>query len=255
MLRLTIRNRVPVTIPKVKIVFGLMLLLFTSLGGDAWAELPFQVGERLVFDIRWAGIHAGTAELAVEEEVEYGGRSVLRLTSTARSSPFISRIYPVEYSAESLWDPAGGFSRRYRIRQREGRYRRQLEIFLNQEERMALYYRNQDSRRIFFIPHGVQDALSTLFKFRTFPASVGSWRTVPTFASRRSWDVEVEVEAREVIETPGESSGPSSEAEASLPGDLPPHGRRPHLGDRRPLSCPPPDEEPGADRPLHRHHH
>ena len=134
--------------------------------------------------------------------MEYRGRSVLRLTSTARSSPFISRIYPVEDSAESLWDPAGGFSRRYRIRQREGRYRRQLEIFLNQEERMALYYRNQDSRRIFFIPHGVQDALSTLFKFRTFPASVGSWRTVPTFASRRSWDVEVEVEAREVIETP-----------------------------------------------------
>ena len=63
LLMLTIKNRVPVTIPKIKIVFGLMLLLFTSLGGDAWAELPFQVGERLVFDIRWAGIHAGTAEL------------------------------------------------------------------------------------------------------------------------------------------------------------------------------------------------
>ena len=178
------------------------LFLPASVWGRAGAELPFRVGERLVFAIGWAGIHAGTAELAVDGEEEFEGVPVLRLTSKARSAPFISQFYPVEDRAESLWDPVGGFSRFYQIHQREGRYRRKLRILLDQEENIALYYRNLEPGRAALIPYGVQDALSSLYKFRTFSSSVGSRHIIPTFASRKHWDVEVQVQGREVIETP-----------------------------------------------------
>ncbi|MBI2881798.1 MAG: DUF3108 domain-containing protein [Candidatus Tectomicrobia bacterium] len=174
-------------------------------GGAAWAEgpLPFRVGERLTFSVTWFGIPAGTSELSVAGRTTYAGTPVFRLTSTARSNEVFSLFYPVDDRFESFWDPAKGHPLYYWLRQREGSYRSWKRVVLDQESNLAFYKRNREPAWGYVIRYGVQDALSSLYKLRALPGEVGAGSRVRVlaFASKKNWETEVRVEARETLRT------------------------------------------------------
>lgn len=160
------------------------------------------VGERLTFKISWLGIPAGTATLAVEEQAEVGGRLAARIVSTARSNDFVDVFYKVRDRAESVFDCEGRYSRRFLLRSREGRRRRERVYTFDlagQEVRVEQPGRGE---RRFPLPGPVQDPLSSLYVIRTEPLEVGRSIVLSAFEGERRWDLEVQVLRRERVRVP-----------------------------------------------------
>ncbi|GAB4389547.1 MAG: DUF3108 domain-containing protein [Thermodesulfovibrionales bacterium] len=212
------------------------LLLFSLALGVSRAS-AFTVPERLVFDLKWLGIKAGTAVLEVRE----GSGGGLMIVSTAESDPWVSVFYTVRDRVESVLsdraDPeapedggAGGEGAalpassgdpgpaetpspegslgvygllpvNYHIMTREGRHRKDKEITFDRARGKALYMDHLNGeRKEAEVPYGVHDPLSSFYLVRTMDLQVGKSVYVPVFDSKRLWSVEVQVLRKERVE-------------------------------------------------------
>lgn len=184
----------------------IFLLIFFSLNGSAdtgavESTKPFKVGERLVFELTWFGIKAGWATLEVKEGLNYNGREVIRIVSTARSNKFISVFYPVDDRTETLIDSLENYSLRFLLRMREGSYRSDREILFDQEKYKAIFIKDGRTETYDVSPK-VQDALSSFYYLRTLDLKVGSQVYIKVFDNGKDYEAEVQVLKRERIETP-----------------------------------------------------
>ena len=65
---------------------------------------PFQPGERLLYDVKMLGAHAGQALLAAGAPTKYAGREVQPVVGFIRSGEFLNKFYPVENRLVVLLD-------------------------------------------------------------------------------------------------------------------------------------------------------
>jgi hypothetical protein len=165
------------------------------------AAFALDIPERLVFDLTWTGIKAGTA---VQEIVD-GGDSI-KVTSTARSADYISVFFPVEDKIESTLSKAQGSSlglpRHYRMKVREGKHRRDKEITFDQSKGKAYYTDNLGGEKaVVDILPNTYDAYSSFYHIRTLKLEVGKSVFVNILDNKQLWNVEVQVLKKEKIET------------------------------------------------------
>lgn len=178
---------------------ALLFFLFLALWGRAWAV---GIPERLVFDLTWTGVKAGTATLEIMNE-----RDSVRIVSTARSADWLSVFYEVDDRVESVLSggeaaPFPGKARTYRVRLREGRHRRDKEVVFEHEKGRVSYIDHlRKSRRIYPIGNGTFDPLSSFYHIRSLPLEVGRSLYVDIFDSKKMWHVEVQILRRERIRT------------------------------------------------------
>src|SRR5512140_2219918 len=104
------------------------LLIFLFIFPSLSFARGFRVPEKLVYDLKWAGIKTGTATLEFQSENEK-----TRIVSTARSADWVSVFYTVEDRIEAeLSSPrqaaVPGMPRTYRVRIWEGRHKRNKEV-------------------------------------------------------------------------------------------------------------------------------
>ncbi len=172
-------------------------LAATGLPADA-----FSLPEKLVYDLSWTGINAGTATL----EIARNGNSV-RIVSTARSADWISIFYTVDDRTESLLaqphPPAlVGFPENYHMQIREGRHRRDKEVTFDQKRHTAVYVDHLAGERKELDTRGtVFDPLSAFYYVRTLRFEVGRPVFVDILDSKKLWNVEVQVLKKERITT------------------------------------------------------
>jgi len=165
------------------------------------AMQAYALGERLVYDVRYMGIRAGTAVLEVLDKTEMNGRDVYHVLSTVQSNDFISFFYPVDNRIESFIDTEKLYSHFIKIKQRQGKRRREKVIGFNQVHHRAVQIKNNRST-IFEIPPNVQDSLSSLYFFRTLPpVDVGTSAFIPVHESRKNWELEIQVLSKERVKT------------------------------------------------------
>ncbi|MEW6409050.1 MAG: DUF3108 domain-containing protein [Nitrospirota bacterium] len=152
--------------------------------------------EKLLYDIAWNGILAGTALLEVKSN-----EKDTSITWKVQSLPFWSIFYHVESMAESHLS-GNGYPVNYRIRQKEGRYRSNKEVVFEHEKGRAIFFNHlNNTKENHNIPtNGVWDVLSGLYFLRTQPIEVGIPLYVDIFDSKRLWKVEVQVLRKEKIE-------------------------------------------------------
>jgi len=162
--------------------------------------VPFFVGEELGFEIRWIGLLAGYASLAVGSQVSKDGHEVYPIIAQARSSPVFSWFYRVHDIGETYVDVRGLYPWYYRLDQREGTRVVARTVTFDQIRGQAVYTKNQEPPQALGVPPGVQDSLSSLYLLRTLPLQVGQATTIKTFANGRTYDVEVHVMRRETID-------------------------------------------------------
>ncbi len=187
---------------------ALTLRLLLAAAALACAWLPargadaFAIPEKLVYDLTWTGVTAGTATLEVVED-----RESLRIISTAHSADWVSLFYTVDDRVETTL--AKGRSRlflaqpqNYRMKLREGRHRRDKEVIYDHARRKAVYINHLDrERKEFTITEDAFDPLSVLYYVRSIRLDVGKPVFVDIFDSRKLWNVEVQVLRRERIST------------------------------------------------------
>lgn len=173
-----------------------LLCLFTP------AASAFTIPERLVYDLTWTGVKAGTATLEFT-----GSGNSSKIISTARSASWVSVFYTVDDRIEStLTAPDSsspiGLPMNYRVKVREGRHRRDKEVVFRHDIRQARYIDHLGGDNDNYDIHeNTFDPLSSFFFVRKARIEVGKSIFVNVFDSKKLWNVEVQVLRREKIET------------------------------------------------------
>ncbi len=181
-----------------------LFILFSSPPFAQGAGRPhaFGPGERLVYDISYMGMSAGTAVMEVKEAIRHNGRVVYPIVSTAQSNDMVSLFYPVNDRVESLIDAEEIYSHRIDVKQHQGKKRREKVIDFDQTQHLATQHR-KGKKEVFTIPAEVQDSLSSLYFFRNQPLpEVGRSIFIPVHESEKNWNLEIRLLGRERLTTP-----------------------------------------------------
>ncbi|MBI1883877.1 MAG: DUF3108 domain-containing protein [Chlamydiae bacterium] len=154
-----------------------------------------RVGEKLTYLLRWGVIPVGWATLHVHGIQEYEGHRVYHIVMEAGSNSFLSTFYKVRDYAETYFDVEGLYSWRFCKKQSEGGYHSDEEMVYDQEKHTARYHSFKNgSVKEMEIPPKVQDTLSAIYFFRTFPMKVGESCFMDVNADEKNWKLEVQVE-------------------------------------------------------------
>lgn len=164
-------------------------------------SFAYAPGERLVYDVSYFGIPAGRAEMSVSEMTEMDGRAVYHIVSTVESNKFVTIFYPVKDRVETYIDAERGYSHAIRIKQRQGRKKRDKIITFNQIHHRAIQVKDNQVK-MFIIPPMVQDSLSSLYHFRNQKVlEVGQSTFIDVHESDKNWELEIQVLGKEIITT------------------------------------------------------
>ncbi len=185
------------------VVAVLLLLLSTgSIEAHAQSELkrPFQVGERLTYEVSWLNMTAAIAVMEVAQMAGPNDRSVAKLVGTAHSTPIITKFFPVDNRVESELDLESLAPDHMTFRRREGRKKEDIEYVFHQKEGMVTAVRGGATESL-PIPAGTQDIISCLYYTRTvLPPNPGTSLKMNVYHDKKNRPVEVLVEAIETIE-------------------------------------------------------
>jgi hypothetical protein len=161
----------------------------------------YSVPEKLVFDLTWTGIKAGTATQEISKV-----NGVTRIVSTARSADWLSVFFPVEDRIETVLAGSQsvepGLPKTYTMKIHEGRTRRDKEITFDHAKRTALYVDHLNGeKKSFAIEKDTLDTLSSFYYLRSMPLEIGKSVFVTVFDGKRLWNTEIRVLRREKIKT------------------------------------------------------
>jgi hypothetical protein len=186
----------------------------------AASDRIFRQGERLVYDVTWMGIKAGQATLEARGVVPLNGHAAYHLVTTAQSTPLISRFFRVDDRSDSFLAVHPLQSLRFEKQLREGRYRHNSQTAFDHDAKVATFrYLDfgpvpkhvsslEEAERFgtyvsqeFPLSPGALDELSVLYYVRTLPLGEGRTVVAKVFASKKNWDLEVNVLRRETVDT------------------------------------------------------
>ena len=185
------------------------LILSATNGAVSWAgstspssTRPFQVGERLTYEISWLNITAGTAVMAVGEAGTGGEQRLVKLLTTAQSRPAITTFFPVDNRVESIMDSASLLPQHLIFKRREGKKKENFEYTFHQKEGTVTMIKGGATQTL-DMPPGTQDVISCLYYARSeLPLQPGSSLTMNVHHDRKNRKVDVQVEGIETVSGP-----------------------------------------------------
>ncbi len=160
-------------------------------------ELPndaFGVGEYLKFDLKYAFITPGYAELRVDSLVEHNGRECFKISTAANSYGFFDKVYKVRDTGGTWLDAWGLFPWRFEKHLREGGYESDMVVDFDQYRGLAF-----EENDTMYVHRYVQDVLSSFYFVRTLDLKVGDTVQIQNYNKKKCYDLAVIVHAQEEI--------------------------------------------------------
>ncbi|MDA8098922.1 MAG: DUF3108 domain-containing protein [Nitrospiraceae bacterium] len=163
----------------------------------------FHPGEVLTYVASWSKmVSAGTVTMTVEREELPGGREVLKFVVQGRTTGAIDKVFPVNDTVQSVFDPLRMQSLSYSLRESYGKRKRLRVTEFDHAARTAVYRLNEDPPRTVGIPDPVYDGLSMLYALRTRgDLLIGKQLEIDVLDSGKTWTMQFLVLAREMIKT------------------------------------------------------
>ena len=179
-------------------IFSLTLSLAITMAPQAFA---LDIPEKLVYDLTWTGIKAGTATQEIIDE-----KDSIRVVSTARSADWISVFFPVEDRVESVLTkvapPHLGLPKSYRMKTREGKRLKDKELIFDHAKKKAVYIDHRGGVKVeVAINENTYDPYSSFYFVRTLNLEVGKSVYVSVLDNNELWNVEVQVLKKEKMKT------------------------------------------------------
>ncbi|HEY6872275.1 MAG TPA: DUF3108 domain-containing protein [Geobacteraceae bacterium] len=176
----------------------LVLSLFLAMATEAFS---LTIPEKLVYDLTWTGIKAGSATQEISDD-----NDTTRIVSTARSADWISAFFPVEDRVESILtrvpSPGLGLPLNFRMKVKEGHHRRDREIIFDHARGKARYINHLGGDKAEVeIGKNTYDPYSSFYYVRTLPLEVGKSVYVSILDNKELWKVEVQVLKKERLKT------------------------------------------------------
>lgn len=193
--------RVPSPLLRASAVWLTPIILCLVLALAPTAASALTIPEKLVYDLTWTGIKAGTAIQEIIEE-----KDSIRIVSTARSADWISAFFPVEDRIESVLTkappPQLGLPQNFRMKVREGKHRRDKEIIFDHGKGKARYIDHRSGEKAEVeIGRNTYDTYSSFYYVRTLPLEVGKSVFVSILDNKKLWKVEIQVLKKERLKT------------------------------------------------------
>ena len=190
--------------------------------GNAEERVPFHIGERLTYTIKWdppwflfflPAMEAGEAEILLAGETEYQNGKALKIAFKAHSSGALTKMAGMKVDDEYVFltEPGTFCTLAVSGKIREGKRRRQIDVqYLRDSGR--LHFRELDestnppklkrddtkSR----IPPCVHDPLSALYFYRTSPLQIGRVQMLTIGDNDKVKEIRASVEKQEPISAP-----------------------------------------------------
>jgi hypothetical protein len=158
---------------------------------------PFEVGEKLTYQIYWGPFVVGRATLEVAGIEQVDGHDCYHLIAEARTSGLANSMYPVKTRTESWMDVEGLFTRKFKQDRSEGSHRRQDQTQYHYQQGKAVTTNFLTGKQR---PHAinghVQDVISSVYYMRAQPLSLKTEYTFTVNASQDNFKVTVRPDQR-----------------------------------------------------------
>ena len=185
------------------------LALLAVAGGQAEEKAaPFVPGEKLTYDVTWSIFRAGEVS-ATLQRTSSGADDAYEVVTTARSQGFVSLLYDVQNEFRSFFEPQSLCSQRIEKSINEGRRHKQTQIVFNGERQLAIldehdlaHPKEPPKHDENAAPSCTEDVVTAFYFLRQQDFQVGKVIHLPVNDGSKTYDVAVEVQARERIQTP-----------------------------------------------------
>ena len=170
--------------------------------------LPFEPGERLDYDVTWSIFPAGTVSTILQSEGQ-GSNDTYTVTTTARSQGFVSLLFDVQNEFRSFFNPRTLCSERISKKISEGRRHKETEIVFDSKRKLAILEERDLTRPHEPLKHAendipdcVEDVVTAFYYLRRQDFQIGKPLRMPVNDGSKTYDVTLDVQAREGIQTP-----------------------------------------------------
>jgi hypothetical protein len=163
--------------------------------------MPFAIGEKLEYSIRYVGVPAGYFDVEVAPFKAVGDHKVYSLKGHARTVKIFELIYRVNDAIESFWDESGLYSLRFTMDLDESKQNRKLIELYDYDKQKSFYWNRVDhvekgyseKKEQYDIPLWAQDPLSTLYFLRVadLPTDPAKDFRFPIIIDGKPWEASV----------------------------------------------------------------
>ncbi len=179
-------------------------ILFLCLAASVLAAVT--PGEKLTFNVKYAGISAGKADITFSESTLQDTIPVFEIVSKARTNSFFDTFYKVRDEITSVWDARTQVTHKFSKNLHEGSYRQLRIHFYYPEQGFTIYNRYDFKKQTMKeqrmeMPEDTQDILSSLYWVRMKDFVPGDTLYVNVVADGRSYRATVQVHKYETIDT------------------------------------------------------
>jgi hypothetical protein len=162
----------------------------------------------LTYDVTWSIFAAGTVSTTLQSEGQ-GSKDDYTVTTTAHSQGFVSLLFDVENEFQSVFNPRTMCSERISKKISEGRRHKETQIIFDSQRKLAIL----DERDLTKpheplkhaeneIPDCVEDVVTAFYYLRRQDLQISKPLHMQINDGSRTYDVTLDVQAREVIQTP-----------------------------------------------------
>ena len=177
-----------------KIFHIIFLSIFTILiGQSAW---PFQIGERLTYDVSFTGITAGQASLEVVNDTVVNNNHQLHIRFNARTTFPVSSIYTINDQVDTWLDSKYLYTKKLTKNIREGNYKNDSYTIIDYDQSIAIT--NGDT---VFIDQFLRDPYSLFYFLRTIPLIIDETIDFTAFDGKKITPFQVITKTKETINT------------------------------------------------------
>ncbi len=126
-----------------------------------FTQLPFQVGEKLIYDIDFRIFNAGKATLEIQQDT-INGENVFKITAITRTNSFLDRFYKVRDRIDAWIAPVQFSLIKVQKKIRERKYKKDHTAVINHQDSTAI-----TGNKTIKLPGMVMDPTSAIYYFRT----------------------------------------------------------------------------------------
>ena len=170
--------------------------------------LPFKPGERLNYDVTWSIFPAGTVSTTLRSEGQES-KDNYTVTTTAQSQGFVSLLFSVQNEFRSFFNPRTLCSEKISKKINEGRRHKETEIVFDSKRKRAILEERDLTKPNEPLKHAeneipscVEDVVTAFYYLRRQDFQIGKPLHLPVNDGAKTYDVTLDVQAREGIQTP-----------------------------------------------------
>ena len=185
-------------------------LIFLICGTVSWGKnrsqasnLPFILGERLEYDLKWGFFPVGSAVMEVSAHNPEDKKGPVVIRFQAKTNSFADAFYKVRTSITSWVDRSFSRTLSYEKSQREGSTSREIKAHYNYEKGECTYALNNNPPETISLPGVCFDPLSIAYYFRVHPIEPNSVKQIPVCDGKKFREVRVHSGNREIIKLLG----------------------------------------------------